>query len=90
MDHETAVREDVAIKYVSQRLDMTTKHAFEEHYFDCAKCAEDVEILQIVAANTRAVLRDERAPVVTVLTSGFFGLFTGVFVYKLFHQRRGS
>lgn len=63
MDHETAIRLQAAERYVSGELPETERDQFEEHFFECAICAEEVSFEQIFAANTRAVLREEAAVV---------------------------
>jgi hypothetical protein len=59
MDHETAIKLQAAEQYVAGELPETERDAFEEHFFECGECAEEVHWEQVFAANTRSVLRDE-------------------------------
>ena len=61
MDHETAIRIQAAERYVLEEFPPEERAAFEEHFFECPACAEEVRSATIFAANAKAVLRDERA-----------------------------
>lgn len=61
MDHETAIRIQAAERYVLEEFPPEERAAFEEHFFECPECAEEVRSATIFAANAKAVLRDERA-----------------------------
>jgi anti-sigma factor RsiW len=61
MEHDEAVRSQAAERYVARELSPAEQEAFEEHFFDCRKCAEDVRFEMTFAANVRAVLREQRA-----------------------------
>jgi len=54
MEHDDAIRLQAAEKYVAGELAPGEKDAFEEHFFDCAECAEEVRWEMAFAANTRA------------------------------------
>jgi len=56
MEHEEAIRLHAAERYVARELSPTEQDAFEDHFFDCAECAEDVRFEVTFAANLRAVL----------------------------------
>lgn len=62
MDHEDAIRCQAAERYVAGELPPADCEAFEEHFFDCRECAEEVRWEQIFAANARAVAREEPVP----------------------------
>jgi hypothetical protein len=64
MEHEEAVRLDAAELYVAGQLSEEQRDAFEEHYFDCPICAEEVRMEQVFAANLQAVLREPDPPAV--------------------------
>jgi Putative zinc-finger len=72
MDHQTALRFQAAEKYVSGELPEAERDAFEEHFFECAECAEEVRWEQVFAANTRAALREQpgRPPVTAAAAFG--------------------
>lgn len=61
MDHDTAIRIQAAERYVLEEFPPEERSAFEEHFFECPECAEEVRSASIFAANAKAVLRDERA-----------------------------
>jgi len=46
MDCERAVRDEIAEGYVLGRLREEDRAAFEAHYFECARCFEEVRLLQ--------------------------------------------
>src|SRR5713226_5400559 len=73
MDHETAVQLKATERYYLGELTGEDREGFEEHYFMCPECAEDVRALTVFAANAKAVFREEAAgpaPHAGVLFSG--------------------
>jgi hypothetical protein len=61
MEHDEAIRSRAAERYVARELTPTEEEAFEQHYFDCPQCAEEVRWEQIFSANSRALFRDQPA-----------------------------
>src|SRR5229473_2866172 len=61
MDHETAVRTGATERYFLGHLTGEDRDSFEEHYFMCPECAEDLRALTIFAANAKAVFREKAA-----------------------------
>jgi len=59
MDHSDAVRLRAAEKYISGELPEDLRDQFEEHYFDCVECANDLKALAIFASASRMVLEEE-------------------------------
>jgi hypothetical protein len=59
MDHTEALRLQAAEKYVLGELDATLRDQYEEHYFDCAECALDLQAAAAFAATTRQVFRED-------------------------------
>jgi Putative zinc-finger len=59
MDHDEAIGSQAAERYVAGELSPAERDAFEEHFFDCPECAEEVRWQQIFAANARAVAREQ-------------------------------
>ena len=59
MDHTDAVRLRAAEKYISGELPGDLRDQFEEHYFDCVECANDLKALAIFATASRMVLEEE-------------------------------
>jgi hypothetical protein len=64
MDHLEAKRLHAAEKYVLGELSADQRDAYEEHYFDCAECAEDVQATLTFVSAGREVFREEPVPVV--------------------------
>ena len=63
MDHLEAKRLHAAEKYVLGELSADQHDAYEEHYFDCAECAEDVQATLTFVSAGREVFREEPVPV---------------------------
>jgi anti-sigma factor RsiW len=59
VDHQSAVDRDLAERYALGELEASELAEFEEHLFGCAVCAEDVREIARLAANMKAVLREE-------------------------------
>ncbi|MFN7995092.1 MAG: zf-HC2 domain-containing protein [Bryobacteraceae bacterium] len=76
MEHDEAKRARFAERYVARELPPTEVDAFEEHYFQCRECAEEVRLEQTFAANVREASRRER---VTERQPGFWTSLTGWF-----------
>ena len=60
MDHETAVRIQAAERYVLEEFPPEERAAFEEHFFECPECADQVRSASIFAANATQALKEER------------------------------
>jgi hypothetical protein len=63
IDHNSIVENNFAARYHLGELTDTECDAYEEHYFDCPECAED---MLCVSEFIDAVQRDKPEPVVTV------------------------
>ena len=61
MDHETATKLQAAARYIAGDLPAADRDQFEEHFFLCPKCAEEVRWEQIFAANARALFRQNES-----------------------------
>jgi Putative zinc-finger len=59
MDHNEAVRLQATEKYVLGELSEELRDDFEEHFFDCAECAEDMKAAAVFVDTTRDVLRKD-------------------------------
>src|SRR5262249_11424648 len=65
MDHETSVRMKAPERYILGELTGADRDSFEEHFFECPECAEDVRALTVFRANARAIFQDgDTTPVV--------------------------
>jgi len=58
LDHLKATRRNVADRYVLGELSLAQREEFEEHYFECVECAEDVRAFMAISSNSRLVLED--------------------------------
>jgi hypothetical protein len=61
MEHDEAIRSHAAERYVARELSPAEQDAFEEHFFDCQECAEDVRFELTFTATVRAVSREQQA-----------------------------
>lgn len=61
MDHNEAVRLQAAEKYLLGELPKAQSDEYEEHYFDCPVCADDLKTTAVFMESSRQVLR-EQAP----------------------------
>jgi hypothetical protein len=56
LDHLIATKRNIAGRYMLGELSPAEREKFEEHYFNCRECADDVRDLLTVSSNSRAVL----------------------------------
>ena len=77
MDHNEAVRLQAAEKYLLGELPKEQHAAYEEHYFDCSACAEEIKATVAFMESARQAIREKalepvgaRAPAPSV--PGFF------------------
>lgn len=61
MDHETAIRVQAAERYLLDEFSPEERIEFEDHFFGCLECADEVRSASILAANAAAVLKEENA-----------------------------
>jgi hypothetical protein len=59
MDHNEAVRLQAAEKYVLGKLPKEQHAAYEEHYFECPACAEEIKATVAFMEGARQVVREE-------------------------------
>ena len=59
MDHNQAVRLQAAEKYVLGNLPKEQHAEYEEHYFDCSACAEEIQATVAFMESTRQAAREE-------------------------------
>lgn len=60
MDHQEVVRLQAAEKYVLGDLPTGVRDEFEEHYFDCAECAKDLNALATFVTASREILEERQ------------------------------
>jgi len=58
LDHLKATKRNVADRYVLGELTRAQREEFEEHYFECVECAEDVRAFLAFSFNSRPALAD--------------------------------
>jgi hypothetical protein len=61
MDHETAIRVQAAERYLLDEFSLEERTEFEDHFFGCLECADEVRAASILAANAAAILKEENA-----------------------------
>jgi hypothetical protein len=59
MDHNEAVRLQAVEKYLLGKLPKEQHAAYEEHYFDCYACAEEIKATVAFMEGLRQVVREE-------------------------------
>ena len=60
MNHDEAVQSMTAEKYLLNELSPEVRDQFEEHFFGCTDCANDLRAGSYPAQTTRRRLKDER------------------------------
>ena len=58
MDHQQALKIQAAERYLLDELTQEERDDFEEHYFSCVECAEEVRTAFSLADNAKAVLAE--------------------------------
>jgi hypothetical protein len=59
MDHQDALRMQACERYMLGDLSSSDQEDFEEHFFTCAECAEDLRLGAVFKANARAVFSEQ-------------------------------
>jgi hypothetical protein len=62
MDHAYAEEHGLVDAYLADRLSEAERNEFEAHYFDCARCLEQLETAEDFGAGLRQVAAEEIAP----------------------------
>jgi Putative zinc-finger len=62
MNHQLAVNTKATERYLLGELDDDSRSAFEEHYFSCRACADDVRTAAQFVDNAKAVMSAGRIP----------------------------
>jgi hypothetical protein len=77
MDHAEATRTGATERYLLGELSDDDRLAYEEHFFECLECAEDVKAGATFVVNTREVLNEPsgRPASVRFPRRGWAGLF---------------
>src|SRR5688572_14612794 len=67
MTHEQAVQTGASERYLLEEMSELERDAFENHYFSCLECAEDVRTGGLLRAGVKAGLLEARAGQATVV-----------------------
>jgi Putative zinc-finger len=59
MEHKEAIRIQAVDRYLLGELTAVEREEFEEHFFSCGECSEDLHMGAILVDNSRAVLREQ-------------------------------
>lgn len=59
MDHESAIRTRATERYLLGEIGEEEREQFEEHFFSCPVCADDLRAASEFASGARAVFREE-------------------------------
>jgi len=59
MDHDMSIKTQAAEKYLLGELQPLEREAFEQHFFECPECAEDVRLGFQFSENARKVFRQD-------------------------------
>lgn len=59
MDHKEAIRIQAVDRYLLGEMTAADRMEFEEHFFTCGECSEDLHMGAILVDNSRAVLREK-------------------------------
>ena len=62
MDHQQAIKIHAAERYLLEELSEEERESFEDHYFSCPECADEVKAAYIFADSAKAVMADWPAP----------------------------
>jgi hypothetical protein len=54
MNHQQAVGTSASERYLLEEMSELERHAFEDHYFSCADCAEDVRLAALMREGAKA------------------------------------
>jgi hypothetical protein len=76
MDHNEALQQMLAEKYLLDELSLESREEFEAHFFGCAECAQDVRAGAVLVEGIRSGLTDrpvEKPAEIPVQTSGKSG-----------------
>ena len=61
MDCARIVRDEITERYVSGRLTEEDQAAFEQHYFQCARCFEELRVYRLLRAELEQTAASERS-----------------------------
>ena len=62
MDHAAAERQMLSERYLLNELTPEVREEFEEHFFSCQECAQDLEVAAVFVDHSKAVLSSPVEP----------------------------
>jgi hypothetical protein len=62
MDHDVVVRQKMTERYLLGELDPNARDEFEQHFFDCPDCADDVRAGALFVEQSKIVLAEDPQP----------------------------
>ena len=62
MDHKDAIKMEACTKYLLGELSVSQRDEFEQHYFDCQECAEELRANSVFLAASRDALEKSLVP----------------------------
>jgi len=68
MDHTAVVRDKTTERYLLNELNPNIREEFEEHYFDCTMCAQDVSAGSLFVEHSKVLLAESAKPVAVPTT----------------------
>jgi hypothetical protein len=80
MDHQQAIKMHAAERYLLEELSEEEREGFEDHYFSCPECADEVRAAYTFADNAKAVMADWPAPRAERWSFNFFDWLRPVLV----------
>ena len=60
MDHELAIKNQSVERYFLGEMEPTEREAFEEHFFECELCADDVRATSAFVENAKDILKERK------------------------------
>src|ERR1700733_14902077 len=73
MEHAEAIRIKAAEQYLLGKLTQDSREQYEEHFFSCQECAEDVQVGVAFVRGATEVLGREKSPPVSEAPSALGG-----------------
>src|SRR4051794_4037558 len=69
MDHATAAQQHLTERYLLNELNQQARDEFEEHFFDCADCASDIQTASVFIENSKKVWTEKPVQVPRSVTA---------------------
>ncbi|HTW57319.1 MAG TPA: zf-HC2 domain-containing protein [Terriglobales bacterium] len=63
MDHNAVVQQKMTERYLLNELEPEERDEFEEHFFDCQKCAQDIQAGSEFVEHSKVILAESSDPI---------------------------